>query len=322
MKIEPQKTYRVPDYPTIHAAGCAQALLARIPKRWKTSPAFSALMGIGLMAKTLMAGADATPARPSTPAPQSQDQSSKTSDTRDTATQTRKTTTLVAPVLAEALAHDGRGSYGCIAVNPPVFLSEAEAMELIHKELKAVGLELKHGVTLEGMQVPDTSRAGQFIQETLIKDGKSVYQPRPREDGPALIPGKFVFDLADAKRAVYIEYLSLKDYRAWMGRGMSTAQSCNFPSAVHKVSAALEKRHTKERTIFGVFFDPLATVSYSSPDTTGLTREQSRMVTQEHRRVRSEAKKNLHATAKEKLQEQVQHFITTLRQEGVLKKQP
>jgi hypothetical protein len=71
-----------------------------------------------------------------------------------------------------------------------------------------------------------------------------------------------------------------------------------------------------------VFFDPLATVSYSSPDTTGLTREQSRMVTQEHRRVRSEAKQNLHATAKEKLQEQVQHFVTCLREEGVIDKMP
>jgi hypothetical protein len=306
MKIKPQKHYRKPDYPTIRAAGSAQALLARIPNRWRKSIVFSTAVGIGFIVKALLTGSDTPVTQPPTPSSQNPDQSDRGTAAQKATSQIRKAGTLVAPILAEALAHDGRGAFGCVAVNPPCFLSEAEALDLIVKEFKTTGLNLKISIAMEGLKVPDP---------------KTSIRTASRSE-PKLKTGEHIFDLADIENSVYIEYLSQWDYRQWMGRSLTTVDSFDFPNAVSKVSNALEKRRSEKREVFGIFFDPLARANLPRPDTRGLNINQKRMVLEEYDRASKEEREHLKDKAKEKLQRQVQHFVTCLREEGVIDKMP
>jgi len=344
MKVTPLRTYRTPEYPTIVAAGCAKDLLSRIPRRWQESPRFAALLGVGLMVKTLMAGGDVSPSAGSqAPTTQSPGDANSVPGAKETAKWVRKATTLVAPVLAEALQHDGRGSIGCIAVNPPTFLSEAEALELIRNELKAAGLGLKAGAELDGIVAPAigaqglirprrSSRNSGFdavaIPAVAARDpaaslarpaGKIETRDWPGVGGePELVSRKFLFDFGDPNRAVYVEYLSPRDYTTWMGRSMSTVQGYDFPALTRKVSESLGKHKSDKRTVFGVFFDPLVRVEYLHVDTSGLDPSQRRMVWEEAEKARQRAWDQRGLKGQEKLRRQVRHFVAFLRQEGVI----
>ncbi len=52
----------------------------------------------------------------------------------------KETASLIAPVFKHG---DGIGSYGCVAINPPVFLSEEEARTVIYEEAKKAGIHFK-----------------------------------------------------------------------------------------------------------------------------------------------------------------------------------
>ena len=59
---------------------------------------------------------------------------------------------MVAPVFERGL---GRGSTGCVIMNPPDFVSEEEAMRIVREELAARGLEMSDGGDpLEGVTIP------------------------------------------------------------------------------------------------------------------------------------------------------------------------
>ena len=347
MRIKPLKTYRAPAYPTIETAGSVRDLLSCIPRRWKDSPRFSSLLGVGLMFKTLIAGAETSvPADTNAPVTQTPDHAGRVADTNDAVQQVQKATTIVAPVLAEALAYDGRGSFGCVAVSPPMILSEAEALDLIQKELKAAGLDIQQGVGLDQVMAPALGRSG-FTRRTGLEQrprlgsGQVVVRPAistsnssefmavrpagklsahpPWGEPSELVSRQYVFDFADKGRSIFIEYLCTRDHDAWMGREMSTAYSYDFPALARKVSDAFGKRQSDRKTIFGVFFDPLAGVRLQGPDITDLDRAQGRMVQEEYRRAEKEASQHLHEKAREKLCRQVRHFIEFLRQEGLIK---
>lgn len=353
MRIKPLKIYRAPAYPTIETAGSARELLSRIPRRWQDSPRFSSLLGVGLMFKTLMAGAQTpAPMDANAPVTQTPDRAGRVADANDAVQQVQKATTIVAPVLAEAMAHDGRGSFGCVAVSPPMILSEAEALDLIQKELKAAGLDIQQGVGLDQVMAPAIGRprigASGMIRKTGLgqrspqASSQVVLRPAINTSSPGeswavrpagqlkvhepwgepseLVSRQYVFDFADKGRSIFIEYLCPRDHDAWMGREMSTAYSYDFPALARKVSDAFGKRQSDRKTVFGVFFDPLAGVDVSWPDTTGLDRAQQRMVQEEFRRAEKEAGQHLNDKAREKLRRQVQHFIEFLRQEGLIKR--
>lgn len=52
---------------------------------------------------------------------------------------------VVAPIFEHG---EGRGATGCVVVNPPVFLSEQDAMQVIREELPKSGVSLSEGSVL------------------------------------------------------------------------------------------------------------------------------------------------------------------------------
>ena len=314
MKQQPLSKYPIPAYPSFKEAQAAPELLAAVPRRWTGSPRFAALIGAGLIARTLSTQAGdstATPAEPAVAAAPLPDPAHG----RTVAKSVQRATAAVAPLLDEALRRDGRGSFGCVAVNPPSFLSEDEALELIGAELKAVGLNVKEGVPLAGTGTLKNQRLNMRSFKSFKEEQESRDKPVTDDDVEL---AEHDFDLGDTNRAIYVEYLSHGDYSRLTPPSMSTASYMDFPALAKRVSTALQKSKPERPAVFGVFFDPLAHRERHGADTAGLSPEMQRLVRGEEARAETSGEKNVNASAKDKLRQQVQYFIAYLRQQGTL----
>jgi hypothetical protein len=334
MKVQPTKRCHAPGYPPLQELRDAPDWAARVPFRWESLPGFAALLG--LLALSGDARADADDARPAVSQAPSATKPAPAESTVAQAVQ--QVNAIVAPLLDEALLDDGRGAFGCMVVNPPTFLAEDEAIELIRWELRSAGLDVKERVILDRVKAPCGQTTNWTVEETKNEDGETVIHMRmPQVDGEEyadLMPQSFRFDLADPGQSVYVEYLSKGDYPKWKQRSASTwssVHSCNFPKLARRISTAWGEREADRRTIFGVFFDPLASVEPPPPPELllrpGMTDEQRLMAREKYlaemRRQQAgpeekEAKDK--ALAKDKLRKQVRHFGEFLRQEGVVGK--
>jgi hypothetical protein len=330
MKIHPVSRYKAPDYPTMTEARLDPSLLERIPSRWGRAPGFAAALGVltGVATRLALTANAAVGAQDekavSTLAPAAP---RTASDPRNAGRQVQQAASLVAPLLDEALKYDGRGSFGCVAINPPTFLSESEALELIRTELTAAGLKLKEQVELSGVEAPTTDRWGRKLGNPGDDDADEESDASPRGGGPLGV-GKspklgrrtYAFDLADTDRSIYIEYLSARDHTDWQGHSMSTVASYDFPALAQKVSKAFQKHTADKPAVFGVFFDPLAHTEMLQPQVSGLSDAQQRLVVIEQAKAQSNDRVHLDEKAKEKLRKQVRNFVTYLRQSGVVAK--
>jgi hypothetical protein len=274
----------------------------RIPRRWEQLPGFAALLG--LLALSGDVRADANDARSAVSQAPNATKPAPAESTVALAVQ--QVNAIIAPLLDEALRYDGRGAFGCVVVNPPTFLAEDEAIELIRKELETAGLSLQECVDLDNVEAPTGGSAIHFRSSDDVP--------------PKLSPQVYMFDLADTDRAVFIEYLSARDHKSWVGMDGCSAYYYDFPSLAKKVSDSFQKRQSDKRTAFGIFFDPLARVEISRPDVSGLNPAQQRLAYVEFLKAMRQERNRLDAKAKEKLRRQVRHFVEFLRQEGVVGK--
>ena len=309
MKIRPAKGRGEPKYPTRRQALENPELLKSAPARWEKVPGMAALLG----ALALCAARPDAAAGEETPAAAAMDAAAEKGE-RAGEKEIRKAGAAVAPILEEALAGDGRGSFGCIAVSPPSFLSEDEALELIREELEAAGLKLRDDAVLEGVPGPTGNRVDAQIVAKESEVSLITYQ-EALDGEPVLGPRKVRFDWADPERGVYVEYLARRDHRDWKGMDGSTVDFYDFADLAQKVSAAYGKYEAGRRTTFGVLFDPLAHPGVEDPPVDDLTPEQRRLAEKEGKRASEEAG---NARAKEKLRRQARYFVEYLRGEGIL----
>ena len=302
MKIQAVQAYRgASGYPTLAEIQRMPELLARVPARWEQSSGFAALLGLLALATAPRAEAADNEAAPAAAA---LDPDVAVAP-RDNASAVQKTAAMVAPMLEEALDQDGRGSFGCISVCPATFMPEDEALELIRTELEAAGLRLQEGVELDNVMAP--------VQKS--ENAKPPSGPRDWEKGNELGPRPVRFDWADPERAVYVDYLAQRDYRTWQGRSVSLDNSFDFPALARKVAEAYGQHPATNKTIFGVFFEPLADPGVANPSLAGLSSEQARRASWESERLEAAIKGE---KSRDKLRRQVRHFVEFLKQEGVV----
>jgi hypothetical protein len=165
LKVNSVAKYDSPKYPTNDVLGEHPELLKLVPKRWRGNPTvIAALTGLCLLASAHGAGA--------------------------TQEGTAKSQPRIAPIFQHG---DGRGSFGCIATNPPVVLSEEEARELINEEAKKAGLVF----------APDTFTCPQVVAP-----------PKHRTTPPDQIP-PFKFDGTDKRLNISYEFMSKEDGETW-----------------------------------------------------------------------------------------------------------
>jgi hypothetical protein len=317
MKILPLKDYRTPRYPTLTDSLLEPGLLNRLPRRWSHSAHLSTVLGLGLLTEPLLAeGGDPATATALVPSPA---KPANAPNVDEASRQVQRATTLIAPILADALEYDGRGTFGCVAVAPPTFLSEDEALELIRTELEAAGLKLAEDVPLANVPAPVPAGSEELGTAAVDLGVDNMLKDRDWDlrTPPRLAAGDYEFGLADTNRAVYVEYLSLEDYDAWMGGSMSSVSSYDMSKLTHRITEAWRKREAGPKAVVGLFFDPLSSDDRPMVDRSGLNEKQQRLVTNELRE-RNRKGRDLDATAREKLRRQVQHFIAFLREQGVV----
>ena len=306
MKIQAVSAYRgASGYPTLAEIQRTPELLARVPARWEQSSGFAALLGLLALASAPRAEAADNETAPAAAALDPD----VAVVPRDNASAVQKTAAVVAPMLEEALDQDGRGSFGCMSVCPATFMPEDEALELIRTELEAAGLRLQEGVELDNVMAP--------VQKP--EDAKPPSGPRDWEKGNELGPRPVRFDWADPERAVYVDYLAQRDYRTWQGRMVSVNNSFDFAALARKVAEAYGQHPATNKTIFGVFFEPLADPGVAQPKLEGLSSEQARRASWESERMEAALKGE---KSRDKLRRQVRHFVEFLKQEGVVGASP
>jgi hypothetical protein len=143
LQVRPVNKYRVPSYPEKIDVLRDPVLLKTIPERWKHN------VHIGMALSSILAftlsGCSSGKLVPD-------DSSGITIKNSN-----QKTEPLVAGVAPIFEHGNGRGSFGCVSVAPPSFLSEEEAFQAIQEEAKLYGIEFdKTGLELKNVGIPET----------------------------------------------------------------------------------------------------------------------------------------------------------------------
>jgi hypothetical protein len=151
---------------------------------------------------------------------------------------------VVAPVFVHG---EGRGATGCVVVNPPIFLSEDEARQVMMEEAKRAGITISARRTIKNIQVPVTE---------LLLPPREGYEGPIEEKGPPTQLGTLELDGTDPKRNVSFEFVSEDDYIAWKNpkTPISMVQPYDFIDVTQRVRNGLTQSNVKGA--YGVFYDP------------------------------------------------------------------
>ena len=278
-KVTPVRKLQTPAYPTIREIGNAD--LSRVPSRWANMKSVVASIGTAAMALkslALEANAEAAPAAPSAEAPRRGAEAAR-HEVNDASP------TDVCPLAAVAVAGEGRGGFGCVAMNPPVMLGEAEALEIIEKEFLARGVKLKDCPELDGVSLPSD----------------------PERKRPVML------DFGTEKGDVMVEFISWGDVRLWNKRDDSMVISSfnvyDTRAAATNAVNAISARKGGERVSVGVFYDPFVYLpkDWKPSDEKASSETRWKERTAEGKRI-----------AGEKLKAQIEHFFDYLAKKGKL----
>lgn len=283
MKIAPVRKYAKPRFPTRTILDEHPEMLRLVPERWQHNPAvLAALAGICMLmlsSKELGAAADRSKSR-------------------------------VAPIFQHG---DGRASFGCVAINPPVFLSEAEARQVIIEEGR------KSGLTFTS-KAPTVRRVN-----TPITDRNASHNYAPGARNPKLktraIPLKL--DGTDRKRHISYEYVSESDFNAWehMGRFSSTVYSLDILETAEGLRDGLKR--ARPSGSYAVFYDPmyrpaLAALRMGRNNPPEMQRMMKNKPEPDPKAMRVWREADAKNAARNELRKQVKDFIIWLKSQGVI----
>jgi hypothetical protein len=223
--------------------------------------------------------------------------------------------TVVAPILQKAMDEEGRGAFGCVAVDPPMILSENEALNLIEQEFAKAGVKLRDGYELSGFTrtVADKTRKP---REDKRRPWCSVYPTKK-------VPGKWTFDFATEDGSVAVEFLSKVDEgRESLDYNCSSVSDTDLPALARRLRDDFATRTSGAPVAIGLFFDPLASEFVWEPNGEKRPRPGSAFaaLTEDERKNLDWRRRGelLRRDALELLREQVRFFIDWARREGRL----
>jgi hypothetical protein len=294
MEIKPVKKTEPPQYP-IKEDVTAEQIKAQVPKRWQDNKA--AKLALGALAAMTLGGCEAPPLAgvPMPPETSIPVESPNPSDTQIIEGiimgEVMAPTIMVAPLFAHG---NGRGAFGCDMVTPPVFLSEAEALEVINEAAIQYGLEFSAGqnIAIADVLEPITCIVGE-VEE-------------PVENYISLKP-----DFADIQHGIAIEFVSVDDVKRWnQGPEEAIVASYDTMDAAQQLSDALADAYNTIDNVntAGVLYDPCETAALSAEQISQMFDEQTREIYEQQIRALSE----------QQLKKQAIDFFEWLREQGVI----
>lgn len=292
MKTTPVKRRHVPRYPTKLQAVARPDLLRRnLPPGWRAVPEMAGAVAL-FLAANITAGRGA-----------------------DKAAGASSTAAIVAPVFDHG---EGRGSTGCVAVAPPVFLSEEEAWQVIQEELAGSGVQLSEKKrAIQAVKAPLAEQVENTKGEILLQLRDPTQQPdffSPKPDNKA----PFNVDAMDPRKHIAVEFVSTDDFTrlcrpGWRtpngGLGMSTVSTYRVKELASLVAERV-KKESQEKLYFGAFYDPCG---YATPKDTSRTNDP-----EVWKKRYEEAQAATAAESKRLLRLQVQDFVKWLQAQGAI----
>ncbi len=331
MQVKPVKTSKAHTrrpLPTAAEVAANPELVAPAPPR--APRGISSALGVGFLGALLAQLAEgADPAiQPLPAAVLDAERAASDADAAAKAEATRRSVaTLVAPMLQKALDEDGRGAFGCVAVDPPTMLSENEALNLIEQEFAKAGVKLRDCYELTGFSQTRTDWKAE--RKPRGKGEEDEWRFAISGDGdPArptrIEPGSWVFDFASEDGTLLVEFLSEDDHSKLedKNRGfMSTVRSYDFPRRAARLREDLATRTNGAPVTVALFFDPLTSV-YKWTDHKKVPRPGSRFEKMSEKEIDGmdwrKRRELLTLDALDKLREQVRFFLEWAKKEGVL----
>ncbi len=272
MRVQSIKKYKTPNYPDKKMIMKSPMLLRSMPERWKGNRYASAALSTLIVFTITACGRG--------------EQEYITPIEKPTA---------VAPIFEHG---DGRGSFGCMSVAPPSFLSEEEAFQVISEE--AVKMEIafeKESKELSKVKIPETKFYLKGEAQGYKQDGGKIDSTKT---------GNLKLDGYDASKKVGFEFISKEDYEAWsVDQGVrSSVDDFDFFTTAKVLKEGLEGK-TADSTI-GVFYNAMVMPS----------REEINKIMNNGNWEEAEEKvKNI---AKDELRNQVRDFLEWLKAQGVI----
>ena len=270
MKLTPIAKYAPPRYPDKYAPHLDSLLRSHVPLRWRSSPlagtVLSAVIMLGLSSCAEAPGDYVTMGVP-LPTP---------TDMPRAAT----------PIFEHGM---GVGTFGCVSVAAPVFLSEADAYAIISDEFAKIGFTVEQGGgTVENVQLPVTSAYQELNGQYEMKT----------ENGSL----DFDFHINGMK----IEYISSADFQRWTNEEAYLASDGTMMMASVSTENYLETAKTLNDSlnamdlgqVHGVFYEPAEYYEWREDD--------------------EQAKQEAAERAQEQLRAQVKDFIEWLAAQGVI----
>lgn len=276
MDIRPVKKYKNPKYPDKESVVNNPELLKQLPNRWKKNVYVSTALS-SLLIFTL------TSCR--------EKEASGTNITEKEA--------MVAPVFDYG---SGRGSFGCMSIAPPSFLSEEEAFQVIQEEGKKLGINFKReGLELEGVKIPETKY---FLKPEDGGDSDSIKDKGSTIDSSK--NGDLVLDGYDDEKKIGFEFVSKEDYDSWhVEEGIhSSVEDFDFISTAKVLRDGLENKNGEAS--IGMFYNPMERLSEAELKLVPLNNDWDGM----------EAK--VKGMAEDNLRKQVRDFLEWLKAQGIM----
>ena len=258
--VTPKRSYSAPRYPTIHEIGAPD--FAHVPTRWRGIRALASTLGAAAMSlKSLALDAAAEPSpKTALPTAVATDSAARNDEKREVPA------TDVCPLPPAALAGDGFGAFGCVAMNPPVMLPEAEALEIIEREFAKRGIELVDAPELDGVEAPISRLERSREDRNLVAN---IARGRLQGDEVRRKKRTWMLDLGTKDGKIMVEYISRADERVWVRDPeeedgiYSSASSCHIRRAAEMAVKGFSARKEGRPVKIGVFYDPMASVPIS-----------------------------------------------------------
>ena len=295
MMLSPVRKYRGANYPTREILNRHPELLRVLPRRWQNSPVvLGTLAGLlAMMEQPTLQAAD-------------------------------KNSLHVAPIFEHG---SGQGAFGCVAVSPPVFLTEAEAREVIEEEARKAGVDFaERGHKLNGVALPVTDEFA-FVDRMGEKGGKKPEKPAKKSQ-----TGDLELNGWNPKSQVGYKFVAIEDFRAWEDKDRSmysTVSDYDMLDAAKRLQSGLGS--AKGTGTVAVFYEPAGSaprnLKFPEPPSEpkhGKAQTEAEKKAQEKATEKAweEYSKKYEAAAKkageEDLRSQVRDFLSWLKAQGVI----
>ncbi|ATW28185.1 hypothetical protein [Candidatus Formimonas warabiya] len=276
MDLKPVKKYHTPRYPEKSLVLDKPALLKTLPERWKGN----AYIGMALTSVLAFSLAGCT--------------ASSQDDKTISRNQPGKVT--AAPIFEHG---QGRGSFGCVSVAPPSFLSEEEAYDVIQEEAEKYGIVFERDAfELKGVEIPET-------KYYLKPEGESQEFSQRGEEIDSTRRGDLSLDGYDESRKIGFEFVSREDYEQWSKEQTirSSVDDFDFSSTAKMLRQGTDGKNGEVH--LGIFYNPMT--PYQELKELGLEQDDFEAM-----------KLKTKEMAAEELKKQVKDFLDWLKAQGII----